>query len=128
MRLRFVVQDGGDDTAVEGAVDEVAVDAVWVNCQDHTPPAVLSPNPVGDTLHVEIEPGGHTVLTWQAPAGRRRPRRRHVVPCRAGHRTRRIVRRGRFGNRDAMGRRRCAGRGGALLLPGAKQRTTGGSE
>jgi len=67
MRLRFVVQDGSTDTAVEGAVDEAIVDGIWVRCQDHTPPAALAPNAVGDTLVVEAEPGGHTLLTWVAP-------------------------------------------------------------
>jgi subtilisin family serine protease len=67
MRLRFVVEDGGTDTAVEGAVDEVSIDGTWVHCQDYTPPAELAPNPVGDTLRIQADPGGHTVLTWQAP-------------------------------------------------------------
>jgi len=67
MRLRFMVQDGGEDSAVEGAVDEVTVDAIWVNCDDYTPAGALAPNPVGDTLAVGLDPGGHTVLTWQAP-------------------------------------------------------------
>ena len=59
MRLRFIVEDGSDDTAVEGAVDEVTVDGIWVRYQDHTPPAALAPNPVGDSLRVETDPGGH---------------------------------------------------------------------
>ena len=67
MRLRFVVQDGSDDTAVEGAVDEVLIDGTWVNCQDYAPPAMLAPNPVGDTLQVDSNASGHAVLTWQAP-------------------------------------------------------------
>jgi subtilisin family serine protease len=68
MRLRFVVQDGATDTAVEGAVDEVRIDAIWVHCDDYVPPGALAPNPVGDTLAVGLDPGGHTVLTWDAPA------------------------------------------------------------
>ena len=56
------------DDPVEGAVDEVWVEGVWVDCQDYTPPAALAPNPVGDTLRVGTDPGGHTVLAWDAPA------------------------------------------------------------
>jgi subtilisin family serine protease len=67
MRLRFTVQDGAADTAVEGAVDEVKIDAIWVNCDDYTPAAALAPNPVEDTLEVGIDFGSHTLLTWQAP-------------------------------------------------------------
>jgi subtilisin family serine protease len=67
MRLRFVVQDGSTDTAVEGAVDEVSIDGIWVRCQEYSPPFALAPNPVGDTLVVAVDPGGHTVLTWTAP-------------------------------------------------------------
>ena len=68
MRLRFLVQDGSPDTAVEGAVDEVLIDGTWVSCQDYTPPSALAPNPVGDTLFVDVDAGGHSVLTWAAPA------------------------------------------------------------
>jgi hypothetical protein len=67
MRLRFVVEDGGTDSAVEGAVDEVNIDGIWVRCQEFTPPAALAPNAVGDTLVVDVSSGGHTVLTWVAP-------------------------------------------------------------
>jgi hypothetical protein len=67
MRLRFVVEDDYTDDPVEGAVDEVRVEGVWVNCQPHDPPAVLPPNPVGDTLLVHVDPRGHAVLTWVAP-------------------------------------------------------------
>jgi hypothetical protein len=67
MRLRFVVDDDFVDDPVEGAVDEVWVEGVWVDCQDYTPPAALAPNPVGDTLQVGTDSGGHTVLAWDAP-------------------------------------------------------------
>jgi subtilisin family serine protease len=67
MLLRFVVEDDGIDDPVEGAVDEVLIEGVWVNCQPYDPPAALAPNPVGDTLVVTIDSGGHTVLTWDAP-------------------------------------------------------------
>jgi subtilisin family serine protease len=67
MRLRFVVTDGGTDSVVEGAVDEVHIAGTWVDCQDFTPPALLPPNPVGASLHVAKDPGGHAVLSWQAP-------------------------------------------------------------
>jgi hypothetical protein len=67
MRLRFVVEDDFTDDPVEGAVDEVWVEGVWVDCQDYTLPAAMAPNPVGDTLRVETDPGGHTVLAWDAP-------------------------------------------------------------
>jgi subtilisin family serine protease len=67
MRLRFIVDDEGADDPVEGAVDEVLIEGVFVDCQDFTPPAALAPNPVGDTLRVGFDPGGHTVLTWNAP-------------------------------------------------------------
>ena len=67
MRLRFVVEDDFIDDPVEGAVDEVRIEGVWVDCQAYTPPAALAPNPVGDTLQVGTDPGGHTVLDWDAP-------------------------------------------------------------
>jgi hypothetical protein len=68
MLLRFVVEDDYTDDPVEGAVDEVRIEGVWVDCQPYDPPAALPPNPVGDTLTVAVDPGGHTVLTWDAPA------------------------------------------------------------
>ena len=52
---------------MEGAVDEALVVGVWVDCQDYTPPAAQAPNPVGDTLRVSTDPGGHAVLVWDAP-------------------------------------------------------------
>jgi subtilisin family serine protease len=67
MRLRFVVEDDYTDNPVEGAVDEVLVEGIWVNCQDYTPPAALAPNPVGDTLRIDADPHGHAVLSWTAP-------------------------------------------------------------
>jgi hypothetical protein len=67
MRLRFVVNDDGADHPVEGAVDDVHVEGIWVNCQEHTPTAMLAPNPVGDTLYVDADPRGHAVLSWDAP-------------------------------------------------------------
>ena len=67
MRLRVVVEDGGTDGTLEGAIDEVHIDGVWGVCEDYTPPTALAPNPVGDTLHIEADPRGHTVLTWDAP-------------------------------------------------------------
>jgi hypothetical protein len=67
MRLRFVVDDDYSDDPVEGAVDEVRAEGVWVDCQDYTPPTALAPNPVGDTLRIAVEPGGHTRLSWEAP-------------------------------------------------------------
>jgi subtilisin family serine protease len=66
MRLRFSVTDGSEDTLVEGAVDEILISGMWVNCQDHTPAAALPPNPVGDTLLLGKE-SGHALLSWQAP-------------------------------------------------------------
>jgi hypothetical protein len=66
MRLRFVVTDGNEDSAVEGAIDEVHAWGMWVNCQDFTPGPALSPNPVGDTLFVAPSTG-HALLSWQAP-------------------------------------------------------------
>jgi hypothetical protein len=43
------------------------LDGIWVSCQDHTPPAALSPNPVGYTLAVGVNLSGHAALAWQAP-------------------------------------------------------------
>jgi hypothetical protein len=40
---------------------------MWVDCQAYTPPTLARPNPVGDTLRVAADPGGHAVLTWNAP-------------------------------------------------------------
>ena len=66
MQLRFRVTDGGSDSTVEGAVDEVHVDGMWVNCQDYTPVVLQSPNPVGDTLTANGV-GTHVTLSWQTP-------------------------------------------------------------
>jgi len=68
MRLRVVVEDGGTDGTLEGAIDEVHIDGVWGVCQEYSAPGAQAPNPVGDTLMVGLDPGGHTVLTWDAPA------------------------------------------------------------
>jgi len=68
MRLRFVVDDDGADDPVEGGVDEVLVEGIWVDCQPFIEPSALAPNPVGDTLVVEVDTGGHAVLSWDAPA------------------------------------------------------------
>jgi hypothetical protein len=67
MVLRFLVEDSGPDDPVEGAIDEVHVTGVLVVCEDHTPPAALPPNPVGNTLLTGKDPGGHVLLSWQAP-------------------------------------------------------------
>jgi subtilisin family serine protease len=67
MRLRFTATDGGTDSVVEAAVDEVHLAGMWVDCQSYTPPAMLPPNPVGDTLRVAKNLAGHVVLTWDAP-------------------------------------------------------------
>ena len=67
MRLRVVIEDGADDGTLEGALDEVHVTGDWVACDEYIPPAELAPNPVGDTLSIEIDSRGHTVLTWDAP-------------------------------------------------------------
>jgi hypothetical protein len=67
MRVRFMVTDGVDDSPVEGALDDVLIDGVAVECQQYAPPSVLPPNPVGATLLVGADPGGHAVLSWDAP-------------------------------------------------------------
>ena len=67
MRLRVVIEDGADDGTLEGALDEVHVTGDWVACAEYIPPAELAPNPVGDTLSIEVDARGHTVLTWDAP-------------------------------------------------------------
>ncbi len=68
MRLRFTATDGGTDSVVEAAVDEVHVQGMWVDCQGYAPPSLPAPNPVGNTLRVTADPAGHAVLTWDAPA------------------------------------------------------------
>ncbi|MDH3626513.1 MAG: S8 family serine peptidase [Acidobacteriota bacterium] len=65
MQVRFRVTDGGSDSTVEGAVDEVHVSGVWVDCIDYTPPAALAPNAVGNTL-LASRVGAHVELSWQA--------------------------------------------------------------
>jgi hypothetical protein len=67
MLLRFIVEDEGLDDPVEGAIDEVLVEGIWVDCQPYDPPALLPPNPVGNTLMVDKDAGGHAELTWVAP-------------------------------------------------------------
>jgi len=67
MRLRFWAEDDFADDPVEAAVDEVRAEGVWVDCQDWAPPPMQAPNPVGATLRAGPDPGGHVVLTWQAP-------------------------------------------------------------
>ena len=68
MRLRFTATDGGTDNVVEAAVDEVHLSGMWVDCQSYTPPALLAPHPVGDSLRLTKDAGGHAVLTWDAPS------------------------------------------------------------
>jgi hypothetical protein len=68
MRLRFKVEDDLTDDPVEGALDEVRVEGTWIACQIYDPPAAQAPNPVGDTLRIDVHPRGHAVLTWTAPA------------------------------------------------------------
>jgi len=67
MRLRFTATDGGTDSVVETALDEVHISGKWVDCQSYTPPSANAPNPVGDTLRAEADDAGHVVLTWTAP-------------------------------------------------------------
>ncbi len=67
MRLRFTATDGGSDSVVEAAVDEVHISGMWVDCQAFSPPPLTPPNPVGDSLRVSADPAGHAVLTWDAP-------------------------------------------------------------
>ncbi|HEX6853248.1 MAG TPA: S8 family serine peptidase [Candidatus Polarisedimenticolaceae bacterium] len=67
MRLRYTATDGGTDSVVEAAVDEVHVVGTWVDCQAYTPPATLRPNPVGNTVRVDKDAAGHVVLAWSAP-------------------------------------------------------------
>ena len=67
MRLRFTATDGGSDSIVEAAVDEVHLSGMWVDCQGYTPPSLSAPNPVGDSLRLTADPAGHAVLTWNVP-------------------------------------------------------------
>jgi hypothetical protein len=67
MRLRFTATDGGTDSVVEAAVDEVHIGGNWVDCQYYTPPTSRPPNPVGSTLRAGADDAGHVVLTWTAP-------------------------------------------------------------
>ena len=110
MRLRFRADDDFSDDAVEAAVDEVHIEGVWVSCQPFTPPAMMRPNPVGNSLRVSADPAGHAVLTWTAP------------PVDAGHDAATLYRiargrgaagplgRGRLRDLDPVGRRRRAHR------------------
>ncbi len=67
MQLRFTATDGGADSVVEAAVDEVHLAGTWVDCQAFTPSATRPPNPVGDTLALSKTADGHVLLTWTAP-------------------------------------------------------------
>jgi len=67
MVLRYTVTDGSTNTTVEGAVDEVHLTGVWVDCEDCTPPSALAPNPVGASLLLDRDQGGHAALSWTAP-------------------------------------------------------------
>ena len=67
MRLRFHASDGVDDGPVEAAIDEVQINGIWVECQDHTPPSAMAPNPVGDSLRLAATSGGHVTLSWDPP-------------------------------------------------------------
>jgi hypothetical protein len=67
MLLRFMVEDEGTDHPVEGAVDEILAEGIWVRCQDYDPPAASAPNPIGNTLMVDKDAGGHALLSWDAP-------------------------------------------------------------
>jgi hypothetical protein len=71
-RLRFQVDDptiaggSGFDSVVEGAVDEVSVSGMRIECDLFVPPAARAPNPVGDTLMLR-SPGGNVRLDWETP-------------------------------------------------------------
>jgi subtilisin family serine protease len=67
MRLRFTATDGGTDSVVEAALDEVHIGGTWVDCQSYTPPVSAPPNAVGNSLRVARVAGGHVVLSWIAP-------------------------------------------------------------
>jgi subtilisin family serine protease len=67
MRLRFTATDGSTDSVVEAAVDEVHISGTFVDCQGYTPPIMLAPNAVGNTVRAARGSGGHVVLSWSAP-------------------------------------------------------------
>jgi len=67
MRLRFRVSDLGETGPVEGAVDEVHIDGLFVDCQPFTPGSALPPNPVGGTVSATKDGNGYPVLSWAAP-------------------------------------------------------------
>jgi subtilisin family serine protease len=67
MRVRLAATDADPDGVVETAIDEVSVSGLLVDCNDHTPTPAQPPNPVGDTLVLGKDPGGHVVLVWDAP-------------------------------------------------------------
>jgi subtilisin family serine protease len=67
MRLRFAATDSPPDGPVDAAIDEVAITGVMATCQDHTPVAAQPPNPVGNSMLLSKDAGGHVVLQWDAP-------------------------------------------------------------
>jgi subtilisin family serine protease len=67
MRLRVSATDAEPDGVVEAAIDEVSVSGLLAECDDYTPSAAQPPNPVGDTLVLGKDAGGHVVLEWDAP-------------------------------------------------------------
>jgi hypothetical protein len=67
MRVRFAATDSPPDGPVDAAIDELAVTGITAVCEDHTPIAAQPPNPVGNTLLLSKDPGGHVVLEWDAP-------------------------------------------------------------
>jgi subtilisin family serine protease len=67
MRVRFTAEDGNPDGPVEAAIDEVMITGIVSICEDYVPPVAQAPNPVGDTLRVTTDAGGHVVLGWDAP-------------------------------------------------------------
>jgi subtilisin family serine protease len=69
MRVRFGVTDDGVDSTVEGAVDDVRVEGLRVDCDDHLPPVRRRPNGVGNTLRLGKTASGHLRIDWvKAPA------------------------------------------------------------
>ncbi|MEW5806037.1 MAG: fibronectin type III domain-containing protein, partial [Acidobacteriota bacterium] len=71
MKIRITVHERfdyvtGADSVIEGLVDDVRIERQRYECESFTPPSMLPPNPVGDTLRVTRKET-HAYLTWDVP-------------------------------------------------------------
>ncbi len=70
MRIRITVEEdfeiGGGETILEGLIDDVRIVKESYECDPFSPPVMLSPNSIGNTL-MAIKNETHVYLEWDSP-------------------------------------------------------------